>query len=299
MRTSFLMLLLSARAFAGEPVGAAGGQARQSASNPDAPVPEKGETVVVGERVWGDAERVGPYQQPRWTDRRRFPTTRVYVAPPGTFTFEFWLDTKVPLDGATARWRSTYEFTLALPWHLQLDLYLRTEQRGADPLFLESERIELRWALADWGVIPTNPTLYLEWIRPTNGPMKGEVKVLLGDAFTERLYWGLNVFYERELYGDKQQQEYGVTGGLSYSLLENTLGVGAEFRAEFVDVRASRPAPVEMEFLAGPSLSWRPLRQANVLLVWLVGMGLERPDSSSGFSARGVMLPTVIAGWRF
>lgn len=292
-------LLLSGLALAGEPVVAAGDQARQSGSSTPAAEAPKGETVVVGDRVWGDATPVGPYQQPKWTDRRRFPTTRVYVAPPGTFTFEYWMETKVPLNGDDVRFRSLFEVTLALPWRLQLDLYLRTEQKGTGPMYVESERVELRWALADWGVIPGNPTLYLEWIRPTSGPMKGEVKLLLGGGLTERLYWGLNLFFERELWGDDQVNEYGLTGGLSYSLLENVLGVGAEVRVELVDNRNSRPAPVEMEFLAGPSLSWRPLPQANVLLVWLVGPGFERPDTASGFAARGVMQPTVIAGWRF
>lgn len=300
MRTAFLLVLAASAALAGEPVGAAGDAARQSAasSQPAPDEPAKGETVVIGPRVWGDAAPVGPYQQPKWTDRRRFPGTRVYVAPPGTFTFEYWLETKVPLNGDDARLRSLFEVTLALPKRLQLDLYLRTQQEGTGPMVVESERVELRWALADWGVIPGNPTLYLEWIRQTVGPMKLEAKLLLGDSLTERLYWGLNVFYERELWG-AQAQEYGVTGGLSYSLLENVLGVGAEFRVELVDDRTARPSPLELEFLAGPSISWRPLPQATVLLVWLVGPGFERPDPATPFAARGVMQPTVIAGWRF
>lgn len=301
MRRAVILVLFGAvsTAFAGEPVGAAGDAARQRASAPPEPdEPAKGETVVIGPRVWGDAAPVGPYQQPKWTDRRRFPTTRVYVAPPGTFTFEYWLETKAPLDGGDVRLRSLFEVTLALPKRLQLDLYLRTQQVGTGPMVFESERVELRWALADWGVIPGNPTLYLEWIRPAERPMKLEGKLLLGDAFTERLYWGLNLFYERELWG-AQAQEYGVTGGLSYSLLENVLGAGAEFRVELVDDRTARPSPLEMEFLAGPSLSWRPLPQANVLVVWLVGAGFERSDPATPFSARGIMQPTVIAGWRF
>jgi hypothetical protein len=187
---------------------------------------------------------------------------------------------------------------IGLGHRLQLDLYARTEQNGTDSMFLESERLELRWALADWGKLWGNPTLYVEWIRQTEGPMKGELKLLLGDAFSERLYWGLNLFWERELWGTNQGHEYGLTGGLSYSLLDNRLAVGGEVRVEVVDNRQSRPAPLEVEFLAGPSVSFRPVPQAHLLLVAFVGAGLSRAGADTDFLAHGLIQPTLVLGWR-
>jgi hypothetical protein len=311
-------VLLAFTALGGEPVLGTGDAARATAEtpNPDArPVnppsmqaqsaetqstdaESQGGTVVIGEREWAEDRRSGAYRQPAWTDRRRFPGTRVYVAPPGSFTFEFWLENRTPFDGDPVRWRTLYEVAVGLGHRLQLDFYMRTEQLGLDVMRVESERIELRWALADWGSIWGNPTIYLEWIRKTKGPMKGEVKVLLGDSITSRLYWGANVLYERELWGDDQTQEYGATGGLSYSLIENKLSLGGEFRLKFLDVRRSRPAPTEIELLAGPTMMWRPVPQAHLLLVWFLGSGFKRDDGLSAFTSRLMMQPTLVLGWR-
>ena len=185
----WLIVLLSTVAIAGEPVVGTGDAAAQQA-RPDPGAPE----TTVHAPGWEESLREGPYQQPQWTERRRFPGTRVYVAPPGSATFEFWLENKTPFGGEN-RLRTLYEMAFGLGHRLQLDLYVRTQVDGQGPMVIESERLELRWALADWGVLPGNPTLYLEWIRPTDGPMRAELKLLLGGELSPRLYWGFNLFF--------------------------------------------------------------------------------------------------------
>ena len=63
------------------------------------PLPE--ETVVTGQAVSDlrEEDRIGPYGQPEWTTHRRFAFTRIYVRPPGTFGFEYWLRPTIPRDG--------------------------------------------------------------------------------------------------------------------------------------------------------------------------------------------------------
>jgi hypothetical protein len=295
MRCVFSLLLLSFAAHAGDPVIGTGDAAAQQAQPP--PIPGPPQTTVQAPRVWGESEKSGPYHQPGWSERRRFPGTRVYVAPAGSASFEFWLENKTPVGGDN-RLRTLYEIALGLGHRLQLDLYVRTEVDGQGPMFLESERLEVRWALADWGVIPGNPTLYLEWIRPTDGPMKGELKLLLAGELSPRLYWGFNLFFERELWGTQQVNEYGFTGGLSYSLFDSKLSLGLETRLELVDVRDRRFSPDEIEVLIGPTLAWRPVPQANLLLVWFLGPGLERAPGEV-YKASFVMQPTLVAGWKF
>lgn len=298
-----LALAMSAVCLAGEPVVGAGAAAEDAAkAAPDGGVPEAAPphtTVVTDAHPWAESQRVGSYDQPAWTDRRRFPGTRVYVAPAGTATFEFWNETKVPFDGGDARVRTLWELAIGLGHRLQLDVYLRTESTGENPMALESERVELRWALANWGVIPGNPTLYVEWIRQTTGPMRGEVKLLLGGELSERLYWGANLFFETDLFGPNTGHEYGLTGGLSYSLLDSKLSLGAEARVEIVDDRLQGRAPLGLELLLGPALSWRPVPGAHVLLVWFLGPELERGSATDAFAGRFVMQPTLVAGWRF
>jgi hypothetical protein len=286
--------LIGSVAFAGEPVIAPGQEAANA--QPGA----TGETTVVGKRDEPETEQtlIGDYHQPKWTDRRRFPGVRLYVAPPGAATFEFWTEVKVGSAGDPARLRTMYEMSFGLGHRLQLDLYLRTQSDGADVLKIESERLELRWAIADWGVIFGNPTLYLEYIRPTDGPHKLEGKILLGGGIGQRLFWGVNVFFETELWGD-QTHEYGFVAGLASSLLDSKLSLGAETRLELVDTRSSRFTPLEVEWLIGPSLSWRPVPSAHVLLTAYVGPGFSRPDQASSYAAQFVFQPTLVAGWRF
>jgi len=290
---SLLCLTLAA-----DPAPLAPEAARESAEPPAPPERPVPATTVSEPRVWPDAQPVGPYGQSAWSDRRLFPGTRVYVAPPGA-TFEWWLENKTPFNGDPLRWRSLWELSFGLGHRLQLDLYLRTEQLGEGPMRLESERVELRYALADWGRLPGNPTLYLEWIRQEAGPMRGEVKLLLGGNVTERLYWGLNFFFERDLYGAQQGQEYGLNAGLSYSLLASKLSLGAEVQLELEDAKGHHGDPDSIEVLAGPSLAWHPVKGAHLLLVWFLGPAFERASPSDARGAHGLMQPTLVAGWRF
>lgn len=297
--------MLLAGAAAAQPVIGVGDEAKRSAEEKKAedaapaPVPPVQETKVTDKRVWADAERVGKYQQPRWTTRRHFTGTRVYVAPPGAVTFEAWFEPKIPSDGGDVRIRSLYELSVGLGARFQVDLYLRLQSEGTNPVFLESERVEVRWALANWGVIPGNPTLYLEWIRATFGPQKLEAKLLFGGEFSDRVYWGLNLFFERELWGTDQTHEYGGTAGISFGLVEKTLSLGAELRIEAVDVRNERFQARELEFLIGPSVSFQPIEGAHLLLVLFGGPAFERGGPTETYAAKFVFQPALVGGWRF
>lgn len=253
------------------------------------------ETVVTDTGT--DDDPVGKYGQPEWTTRRRFPTTRVYVAPAGQVAFEYWLEVKTPLaDGAASRVRSLFEASIGLGKRLQLDLYLRTESKAGGPLELESERLELRWALADWGVIPGNPTLYLEWIRPHQGPWKAEGKLLFGGAFAPSWHWGANLSWERELWGT-ESNEYAVTAAFSHTLSDRKLSLGAEARVELVDGKPRYGAFTTIEFLLGPSVRWFPHPRVGVSVVFLAGAEAERDTGADPLGAFEVVLqPTLVLG---
>ena len=96
----------------------------------------------------------------------------------------------------------------------------------------QSFNVELRWALADWGKIWGNPTLYAEYKFADEhwGPDVYEFKLLLGDQFAPRWHWGVNFVWEAgdrrrpragipshrrpQLYGDRSQARRG-RGGFS------------------------------------------------------------------------------------
>lgn len=233
---------------------------------------------------------VGSYNQPAWTARRRFPTTRVYVMPAGHVALEWWWEAKYDLsDDDDTRYRQQYELELGLGHRLQLDLYLTTEQLGTGPLAIHEEKAEIRYAFADWNVIPTNPTIYVEWVRQNDGPHKGELKGLFGGDLGARLHWGANLVYEREFGGD-DEQEYAITGGVAYGAIDNKLSVGGEVKVETVDVAGDRFAFDAYEILAGPSFQWSPVRRIHIDMVLLLGAEIEDDNTKTIFE------PAVVIG---
>src|ERR1041385_3013737 len=81
------------------------GQATNSTQAGDAVRAKLPEIVVTENQTesrpgWQQEEQpVGENEQPEWTTRRRFSTTRVYVLPPWQFEFEQWWKGKFPRHG--------------------------------------------------------------------------------------------------------------------------------------------------------------------------------------------------------
>jgi hypothetical protein len=296
MRSILLLTLFASSAFAADVIPAPADKAKQeSEPRPVKTAEPIRETFVGGKRALREEEKVGSYQQPAWSARRRFPNTRIYVVPEGTAQFEMWVRTEHPLnDLANSRYRTQYELAFGLGHRLQLDLYVETDQRGNSEFTIAREKIELRYALANWGVIPGNPTLYAELAREEASKLPtGEFKLLLGGEVSRGLHWGANLVFEREMGGAVQAQEYAVTGGLSYTLIDEKLHVGGELRLMTDDVRGARLSFEENAILVGPSVLYRPHPAAQFALVVLAGIEV----GSRPVTAR--LEPTLVFGWTF
>ena len=109
---------------------------------------------VYGKAPLVEEDRIGDYAQPRWTAHRRFGETRVYVIPRGMVDFEYWLIPQTPKDGLTD-FKTQYQVEFGLPGRFQLDLYAVGHKEGTkDESFgITEQKVELRWAFADWGKI--------------------------------------------------------------------------------------------------------------------------------------------------
>ncbi len=251
---------------------------------------EMPEVVVEGRRVPAlrEEQLIGPYAQPRWTATRRFTTTRVYVVPEGKMETEYWLRTTFNKDGTTS-YRSLYEIEFGLPHRFQFDVYMRTDQSGDTGEIYTSEQLELRYALADWGRIWGNPTLYLEWIRHDKrmGPDQIEPKLLLGGEVCPRWHWGVNFVGEFQTGGDLER-EYSVRSGLSYAAKDSELSVGGECQASFTNTKEDRN-DFEKTVLLGPSVQWRPFPQMTVNSAPLFGLTEDSPKAQVWFNC----------GWEF
>lgn len=238
--------------------------------------------VIAGPPYFGAPSQqtpVGPYGQPEWTTRRRFATTRVYVRPPGQIEFEQWWRPKWPRDGKPEHLFEE-EISVGLPYRFQLDLYQDFEDTPETPFRANESKVELRWALADWGDLPLNPTLYFEQkfvdeSNPASGDDVTEFKLLFAENLDPCWDWASNVIFEWE-HGGAREREYAISQAISRSLIDKELSVGMEMVLEWTTEAGSRSDPA-LEFLIGPSLQWRPTPRTHLDVVPLFGTTGDSP----------------------
>lgn len=232
------------------------GLAAAHAAPPTARMPETTTTAFNGS-VLSEETKIGVTQRPEWTSARRFPGTRVYIQKePWEVGIESWWRIKNHRDGTQSH-RLLEEVEIGLPGRLQLDLYNDIEGDQTGHFHYQSFNVELRWAVADWGVIWGNPTLYAEYKFADHhwGPDVYEFKLLLGDQIASRWHWGVNFVWEAETSKD-EEQEFQITGGLSYSVVDGKIGVGVEAFYDRDTVKGNRGNPAHI-FQIGPSVQLR------------------------------------------
>ncbi|MCB1865440.1 MAG: hypothetical protein KDG50_08400, partial [Chromatiales bacterium] len=201
-------------------------------------------------------------------------TTRVYVVPEGKVEVEAWA--RGTFDDGESEWRFLQELEIGLPGRFQLDLYLREDYDSASDDTLWGSQFEVRWALADWGEVWGNPTLYFEYVLLDDRPDKIEPKLLLGGEITERWHWAVNFVAELEL-GGEREHEYQVTSGVSYSIIDSVLSLGVENRFVFADTKDDR-GDFTTQFLIGPSCQWRPTPPLTINVAPLFGVTEDSPE---------------------
>jgi hypothetical protein len=229
--------------------------------------------MIIDAQKLKDEQPIGPYRRPVWTLHRPSPTTRVYLqVDPGEVEFEQWLDIRLRKKRSQPddRIRLSEEFEFGLGGRFQLDIYYNTifsRNNGQDAsLQNRSWAGELRYALADWGVIWGNPTLYFEYILWNNDPnghgdeatSSIEPKLLLGDDLGGGWHWGANFFYERTL--NNSVREHGVTYSLLKTLIDGKLSAGltAKFVYESDNVTSDQSKTARSrELYIGPNLQIR------------------------------------------
>jgi hypothetical protein len=231
---------------------------------------------------------VGENKQPAWTLVRKFPSTRTYImVPKGTVMYEKWFDMRTPRGGDPTEVRMRDEFAFGLANRLELDLYLHTVYKsgGYESSFgFRGFSWEIRYALAEWGKIWGNPTLYFEH-KLLDVKYQGiEPKLLLGDRIGKKGIWGVNLIYEAYTAPTRieQQREYAYTA--SYGQVVNddlTIGVSNMFRHNDVDGTN--------EWYVGPALQYRFSGNAYINFELLPGLN----DDAKKFRN------TIIFGWRF
>ncbi len=225
--------------------------------------------------------------RPQWTSHRRFTTTRVYIQKaPWEVGYEQWYRVRQNRDH-TVENLFQHEIEIGLPGRMQLDVYENWVSDGNRRAHHSNVAFELRFAFADWGKLPLNPTLYAEYKLADShyGPDVYEFKLLFGDAITPRLHWALNGAFEQEI-GGERATEFAIQGGISYTVIDGRLGVGIELQYKDESVAGGR-GDAERKFLIGPSVQWRPT--PNTHLDFVAQWGTNRDAQNfEGFVVFGI-----------
>ena len=238
-------------------------------------------TIIVQASSLKEEQLVGPYQQPEWTTERRFPSTRVYLQEtPYEMGVEQWDRIRAFKDGGVEH-RFSEEFELGLPGRNQLDVY-ETWKVGPEPQGARQDEmsVEVRHAFADWGRIPLNPTIYVEYTFGTHGdPDALEGKILLGDEICSVWHYGVNLICEQGLWGDNTT-ELAASAAVGRTVIDRKLSLGIESEYSNETASGTRGDP-EVCFLLGPSVQWRITPKTHLDVAPLFGMTHDSPRSES------------------
>lgn len=244
------------------------------------------EVTVTGEAPDAASPRqeipVGPNRQPEWTTEPSFGTSRVYVRPPGQVELvQFWTPELGRNGDVSHALRNEVE--IGLPYRFQLDLYENWGRQPGEGFRSTGQSVELRYALAEWGRIRFNPTVYGEWTFNSNAPDVLELKLLLGEVFARRWHAAANITFEQET-GGEREKAWQLSSALSYAVVDRVLNVGLEALLDTATVSGARSDP-KVQFLAGPSFNIRPTPRTFINLAPLFGMTHDAPHAQIFVSA--------------
>ena len=195
----------------------------------------------------------------------------------------------------------TQEFEVGLPYRFQLAFEMDEEyQNGLGQI--PSTTIEVRWAHANWGKIPFNPTLLVEYdigtgrqypVQPgqnaeqesgdsignavsqrTNIPNSYEVRLLLGQEIGYIEFAG-NIFFDQDLWADRER-EIGFSTASSFPVLGEALKIGLETSYQNVSQPGAR-SKAQNIFELGPSLSVKLSHHTHIDLAPLCGVTADSP----------------------
>ena len=230
-------------------------------------------TLFVSANAIEEEKPDGANGEPLWVRNRRFSTTRIYIQQdPGEIGFEQWYRVRT-FDGGQVTQRSQTEVEIGLPYRMQLDLYENAIHDNADNRGWQQEEVavELRYAFADWGQIPLNPTLYFEYALCHEGADGIEPKLLIGDDFGKGWHWGLNFIHERRVWGDAEA-EWRIAGGISRTIVDSCFSIG-------IEGQWTHPEGGKSEGIIGPTVQWLPTANTHLDLVAMAGLNDSSPNA--------------------
>jgi hypothetical protein len=192
----------------------------------------------------------------------------------------------------------TQELEMGLPSRFGIAAETQLERFNGGGGF-ETVSLEGRYALADWGKIPLNPTVFVEYkfgvgpIRHEEGPAPPpgeeeeagppqhpdayEIRLLLAEEFCQRWEWAFNAFFEKENTGDRGR-EIGFAQSIMTPILlpREQLKVGAEMEYKNFSVKDTR-GNADNIFVIGPTAAYRTSTNTRFEVSTLFGCTNDSP----------------------
>ena len=249
--------------------------------------------VVTGDDI-GSA-----YGAPGGFSRTRFaPLTTAYVLPPWTFYLGEIYEGDAFRHGPPDH-MFTQEIEMGLPCRFGVAAEGNFERFNGGG-GMQTISLEARYAFADWGKIPLNPTIFAEYkfgvgtIRHEEGPPPPEeeeeeesgppkvpdayeFRLLLADEFCDRFEWALNAFFEKENTGDRGR-EWGFAQSVVTPIIlpREQLKVGVEMQYKNFTVKDTRGNP-DHSFVVGPTVAFRTSHSTRFDVSTLFGCTDDSP----------------------
>jgi hypothetical protein len=207
---------------------------------------------------------IEPTKSPGWTQDRDWLRSRFWRLDQGEMQLEYWWRAETVRRRAGAPRGTDHLFQIELAMGIlpgiQLDVYENFEKtRDTDKVDQEGNQIEMRIAPFEYGKVPLNPTLYLEW-HPRHGePDKLEMRLLLGGSPFDRFMIAVNGISEWETGGD-HSLEWGFSAAASYEVIPEVFRLGVETEVTWTFLQHENQYPThDLSAEAGPNLIVRPL----------------------------------------
>src|SRR5438552_9550501 len=203
--------------------------------------------------------------------------TRSYVLSPFSFELEAGYEGAVFRHGLPSQLFGQ-EIEMGLPARFTVGIQNQVEHFAGETRD-RSFTLEARYALADWNKLLLNPAISAEYqFGLSNGlPDSGELALLISHDFPHLIEWAMNIFVNREFSG-RQSTSAGFAQSVEVPVLlpEEKLEVGLEMQyrsgGEALGLNGT------LKGLAiGPTLAWRPAKNARFDLSPLIGTSDHTP----------------------
>ncbi len=203
--------------------------------------------------------------------------TKSYVLSPFSFELEAGYEGDIFRDGLSAH-LFRQEIEMGLPARFTVGVQNQVEHFAGETRD-RSFTLEARYALANWNKLPLNPAISAEYRFGLSNALSdsGELALLLTHDFPHQIEWATNIFVDRE-FGGGESTSAGFAQSVEVPVLlpEEKLEVGLEmqYRSGGEAIGAERT----IKGLAiGPTLAWRPTKNARFDLSPLIGASDHTP----------------------